>query len=25
VIERHASSREPPSIRHEALDHCGVP
>ena len=25
VIERRAGSREPPSIRHEALDHCGVP
>ena len=25
VIERRAGSREPPSIRHEAPDHCGVP
>jgi len=25
VIERRAGSREPPSIGHEALDHCGVP
>jgi hypothetical protein len=25
VIERRAGSREPPSIRHEASNHCGVP
>jgi hypothetical protein len=25
VIERRAGSREPPSIRHQAPDHCGVP
>jgi hypothetical protein len=25
VIERRAGSREPPSIGHQAPDHCGVP
>jgi hypothetical protein len=25
VIERRAGSRETPSIRHQAPDHCGVP
>ena len=25
VIERRAGSGEPPPIRHEAPDHCGVP